>query len=164
MKATSLVLGVASSLKKTPEGQVSLQLCDLDQNPPKTGEEMTNHLGSSERDYFSQFGNDYFVDESSDGRFSETSHSTQQTQNTARSTENHRPKRWICPICHAQNMPEGILGEEEFFKHLFRNHQGDPEEIEASGGLDRWMKYMLAEAYWLGMSVPLQLPPIALVD
>jgi hypothetical protein len=161
-EGNELVLGAASSLK-TLEDQVSLQLCDLDRNPPKTGEDASIQLGSSEWDYFSQVGNDYFVDESSDGRFSQTSNSTRQTQNTARSTEKLGPKPWICPICHLHRMPEGILGDKEFFKHLIHIHPGDRDEIEAAGGEDRWMQYMLAEAYWLGMSVPLQLSPIALV-
>ncbi|KIW24024.1 uncharacterized protein PV07_09763 [Cladophialophora immunda] len=63
----------------TLEGELSLQLCDIDQNPPKTSEEESTLDTPSNKDYFSQ--NEYFADESSDGRFpSQTSRSSQQTQ------------------------------------------------------------------------------------
>ena len=49
-----------------PEDESTLQLCLLDLNPPKdTGGSLSKE---SVRDYFEQ--NDYFVDESNDGRFS----------------------------------------------------------------------------------------------
>jgi hypothetical protein len=49
----------------SPEKECELQLCDLDRNPPVEEETAPKH---SKADYFAQ--NDYFVDESSDGRFS----------------------------------------------------------------------------------------------
>ncbi|KAH8719541.1 hypothetical protein GQ44DRAFT_751601 [Phaeosphaeriaceae sp. PMI808] len=104
-----LDLGVSSS-PGAPEGQVSLQLRDLDRNPPKTGEVASLQLGPSERDYFSQFGNDYFVDESSDGRFSQTSNS--EADSTAASLDGSpQPGR---------QSPRGSLYEEDVAK-LRRN-------------------------------------------
>jgi hypothetical protein len=49
----------------SPKKECELQLCDLDRNPPVEEETAPKH---SKADYFAQ--NDYFVDESSDGRFS----------------------------------------------------------------------------------------------
>ncbi|KAH8707480.1 hypothetical protein GQ44DRAFT_489056 [Phaeosphaeriaceae sp. PMI808] len=73
------------------DSEVSLRLHDLARNQPK-GEEESTQQSPSHRDYFSQRGNDYFKDESSDGRFpSQTSHSSQQTQNTVRSSGKHQP-------------------------------------------------------------------------
>jgi hypothetical protein len=147
------ILSAASTLKAV-ERWTSLQLCDVDRNTLKNEEESTQQ-GPSQQDYFSQFGNDYFVDESIDGHFSQTYHLPQQSGATERSTKNHEPKRWICPVCHAQSKPEQS-GEEDFFEHLVPSHPVEQAEIDSSGGKERWMRYMLAEAYWLGVSVPLQ--------
>ena len=87
-----LILEVASLLE-VAKTQVSLRLQDLARNQPK-GEDESTQQSPSNRDYFSQRGNDYFKDESSDGRFpSQTSHSSQQTQNTVRSSGKHQPMK-----------------------------------------------------------------------
>ena len=153
-----LILSAASTLEAA-ERRTSLQLRDVDRNTLKKEEESTQQ-DSSRQDYFSQFGIDYFVDESSDGRFSQTYHLTQRSGATERLTKNHEQKRWICPMCHAQSKPESS-GEKDFFEHLIPSHPVEQAEIDSSGGKDRWMRYMLAEAYWCGMSVPLQYPHVA---
>jgi hypothetical protein len=153
-----LILSAASTLEAA-ERRTSLQLRDVDRSTLKNEEE-SKQQDPSRQDYFSQFGNDYFVDESSDGRFSQAYHLPQQSGATERSTENHEPKRWICPMCHAQSNPESS-GEKDFFEHLIPSHPVEQAEIDSSGGKDRWMRYMLAEAYWLGMSVSLQCPHVA---
>lgn len=48
-------------------GEQSLQLCEIDRNPPKADAGESALIVKSHKDYFSH--NDYFVDESSDGRF-----------------------------------------------------------------------------------------------
>jgi hypothetical protein len=61
---------------RTLAGDHSLQLCDIDRNTPKQSEEEIAATAMYETDYFAQ--NDYFMDESGDGRFpSQTSHSSQ---------------------------------------------------------------------------------------
>lgn len=147
-----LILSAASTFEAA-EQRISLQLREVDRYSLENEEESPQQ-DTSLQDYFSQSGNDYFVDNSSDGRFSDTYHSSQQSGVTERSTENRESKRWICPICHAQSKPESS-GEKDFFEHLIPSHPVEQAEIDASGGKDRWMRYMLAETYWSGMSVPL---------
>ncbi|KID98430.1 Protein kinase-like domain protein, partial [Metarhizium majus ARSEF 297] len=48
-------------------GEQSLQLCEIDRNPPKADAGESALIVKSHKDYFSH--NDYFVNESSDGRF-----------------------------------------------------------------------------------------------
>lgn len=57
------------------------------------------------------------------------------------------------PECHPHIVSQFTV-EHEFVKHLVDNHPARTNDIEASGGNDRWQQFMLAEAYWLGMSVP----------
>lgn len=51
----------------TLEDEQSLQLCEIDRNPPRADTRESALIVKSHKDYFSH--NDYFVDESSDGRF-----------------------------------------------------------------------------------------------
>ncbi|KNG45786.1 Protein kinase-like domain protein [Stemphylium lycopersici] len=102
-------------------------------------EEESAQQDPSRQDYFLQFGNDYFVDESSDGRFSQTYHLPQDSEATERSTENRGLKRWICPICHALSEPESS-GEKDFFDHLIPSHPVGQAEINSFGSEDKWMR------------------------
>lgn len=142
-----LILRAPSTIEAV-ECWTSLQLRDVDRNTLKDEAKLTQQ-DPSQHDYFSQFGNEYFVDESNDGSFSRT----QQSWATERSTEHYRLKRWICPKCNAQSKPESSE-EKDFFEHLIASHPVEQTEIDSLGGKDRWMRYMLAEAYWLGMLVP----------
>ncbi|CAN9109473.1 unnamed protein product [Alternaria alternata] len=129
------------------EGQASLQLRDVDRNK---NDQESAQKDPRQQDYFSQLGNDYFVDGSSDGRFSQTYRLSQQSEGTERSTNNHGLKRWICPICHAQSEPE-LSGEKTFFEHFILSHPEEQPEDNFPGEKDRWMQFMLNEAYWLGI-------------
>lgn len=152
-----MILGASSTLEAA-EHQISLQLRDVDRITLKNVAESSRE-DTFRQDYFLQYGNDYFVDESIDGRFTQTNHLPQHSEATERSTENCRPKHWICPVCQAQSKPESS-GEKEFFEHLMAKHPVEQAETDSFGGEERWMRYMLAEAYWLGMSVLFQCPHI----
>jgi hypothetical protein len=128
-----------------PEDFLSLKLHDIDQNPPKIMEEESTLMGHPGKDYFSQ--NDYFVDESSDGQFSsQTSHSSQRTRYSTRSSGQQEARKWICPICRA-------LGTDAYFRHLDNTHAQDIAEAKsfAHSDMEQWKRSMSNEAYWNGM-------------
>jgi hypothetical protein len=148
-EGNELVLDVAGWPENTTlDVELSLQLCDIDRNPPKDSEEESTLMAHSNEDYFSQ--NDYFMDESGDGRFSsQTSHSSQQTQDTVRSSGKHQPKKWICTLCSLLSMQ----GDDAYFRHLENIHPEAIEEAQklADGDVEYWKRSMLNEAYWNGV-------------
>ncbi|CAF9922484.1 MAG: hypothetical protein ALECFALPRED_002096 [Alectoria fallacina] len=143
-KGEKLVFGIAGWPEdRTLEGDHSLQLCDVDRNPPKPSEEELAAIAKSETHYFAQ--NDYFIDESGDGRFpSQTSHSSQ-TQNSIKHSMRQRPKKWVCTLCGVQS----IEGDDAYYQHLELSHTADMEETATDVKL--WKRLMLDEAYWNGV-------------
>lgn len=141
-KGDELVFGIAGWPEdSTLEGDHSLQLCDVDRNPPKPSEEELAAIAKSETDYFAQ--HDYFID-SGDGQFScQTSHSSQ-TQNIVKHSKRQRPKKWVCTLCGVQS----IGGDDAYYEHLEHSHTADMEETTTDVGL--WKRSMLDEAYWNG--------------
>ena len=99
---------------RTLKDDHSLQLCDVDRNPPKPSEEDLAAIAKFETDYFAQ--NDYFIDESGDGRFSSpTSHSSQ-TQNSIKPTPSIAESSRLQSVILKN---EGRLKEaEELFVHV----------------------------------------------
>ncbi|KAK5635064.1 hypothetical protein RRF57_010776 [Xylaria bambusicola] len=129
---------------KTPTGELPLQLCNFDQNPPNINEEEPASITQSNADYFS--GNLYFMEESTDSWSS--SHSRQpsrQTQDTG------VMKKWTCTICLSQSGQ----GDDEYFRHLEDAHHGIIEKERENIGIDieEWKVSMLYEAYQNGMDV-----------
>ena len=143
-KGEELVLGIAGWPEdRTLEGAHSLQLCDVDRNPPKPSEEELAAIAKSEMDYFAQ--NNYFIDESGDGRFSsQTSHSSQ-TQNSNKYSVRQRPKKWVCTPCGVQS----IEGDDAYYQHLEQCHTADMKKNATN--VDLWKRSMLDEAYWNGV-------------
>jgi hypothetical protein len=132
----------------TLESPVSLQLRDMDRNPPKASKTESIPTAAPDNGYFSQ--NDYFVDDSSGGRSSsQTSHSSQQTDGSVRSSRRQQPKKWACTLCSLR----GDGGGDAYFWHLDNLH---PEHIEKGkelfdGDVEQWKRSMLDEAYWNGV-------------
>lgn len=78
--------------KLSPEEECQLQLCDLDRNPPMEEAPASKH---SKVDYFTQ--NDYFTDESSDGRFpsqSEQSYLSASKSGQSATSNRNDPQDW----------------------------------------------------------------------
>lgn len=139
-----LDFGIAGWPKdRTLKDDHSLQLCDVDRNPPKPSEEELAAIAKSETDYFAQ--NDYFIDESGDGRFSpETPHSSQ-TQNSIKDNMRQGPTKWVCTLCGVQS----IEGDDAYYQHLGHSHTVDMKETAAD--VELWKRWMLDHAYWNGV-------------
>lgn len=139
-----LVFGIAGWPEdRTLKDDHSLQLCDVDRNPPKPSEEELAAIAKSETDYFAQ--NDYFIDESGDGRLSsQTSHSSQ-TQNIIKHNMRQRPTKWVCTLCGEQS----IKGDDAYYQHLGHSHTVDMKETAAD--VELWKRSMLDDAYWNGV-------------
>ena len=132
---------------RTLRGDHSLQLCDIDRNPPKPSEEELAATAKSRNnfrtDYFAQ--NDYFKDESSQGRFSSQSSHSSQTQNSRTHSVQQGPKKWVCTLCGVQS----IEGDEAYYQHLEDFHTADIEDTTVE--VELWKGSMMADAYWIGM-------------
>ncbi|KAI9700241.1 MAG: hypothetical protein M1836_002255 [Candelina mexicana] len=139
-----LVFGIAGWPEdRTLKGDHSLQLGKDERNPPKPSEEELAAIAKSETDYFAQ--NNYFIDESGDGRFpSQTSHSSQ-TQSSIKHSMRQGPNNWVCTLCGAQS----IEGDDAYYQHLDHSHTADMEETGTD--IELWKRSMLDEAYWNGV-------------
>lgn len=128
------------------KGEATMQLCDIDLNPPNLNEE-PDRMAQFDSDYFLQ--NDYFKDESSDGRFSpSTSHSSQVRQEKIRTRKRTRPKKWACTLCNVASR----AGDDAYFLHLENDHFEKPwpgNLVDADP--HQWENSMLDEAYWNGV-------------
>ncbi|KAH8812802.1 hypothetical protein F5884DRAFT_671604 [Xylogone sp. PMI_703] len=148
-EGNELALDIAEFPKNTRlKGELSLQLSDFDRKPSTESEEESSPSTHFDNDYFSQ--NDYFKDGSSDGRFSsQTSHSSQDTQNTVRSSGKQQPKEWICTLCNLRS-PQG---DDAYFRHLESAHSVEIEaaRILPNCDVEQWKRSMLNEAYWNGL-------------
>lgn len=145
-KGKKLVFGIAGWPEdRTLKGDHSLQLCNLDRNPPKPIEEELAAIAESETDYFAQNG--YFIDSSGDGRFpSQTSHSSQ-TQNSINDSVRQGLKKQACTLCGLRS----IEGDDAYYQHLEQSHTANMEETTTVVSL--WGDEMLEEASWSGVQV-----------
>ena len=143
-KGEKVLFGIAGWPEdRTLKDDHSLQLCDVDHNPPKPSEEELAAIAKSETDYFAQ--NDYFKDVSSDGRFSSQTFDSSQTQNSIKHSMQQWPKKWVCTLCGVQS----IEGDDAYYQHLEHFHTAYIEENATD--VELWKGSMLDEAYWNGV-------------
>ncbi|KAF7503908.1 hypothetical protein GJ744_002989 [Endocarpon pusillum] len=143
-KGEKLVFGIAGWPEdRTLEGDQSLQLCNIDRNPPKLSEEELAAIAKSDTDYFAQNG--YFIDASGDGQFpSQTSYSSH-TQDSIKYSVRQGLKKWVCTLCGVQS----IEGDDAYYQHLEHSHTADMEETTTD--VELWKCSMLYETYWNGV-------------
>lgn len=136
-----LFLDMTKYENMTPGGGPSLQLRDLDRNPPKISEVESISITQFNMDYFSIHS--YFKQESSDNwSSSQDRQPLSQTRNTG------VLEKWACTLCHSQSGE----GDENYFRHLEDTHH---KEIEATKqrintmntDIEEWKVYLLHMAY-----------------
>jgi hypothetical protein len=138
---------VLNFLTLESEATPSLQLCDVDMNPPRGFEEEWTGA-QTHKDYFSQ--HNYFREESSDGRpSSQSSPVSEKMTDRDESSGLPRTKQWICPLCSMSN----TQGDEAYFRHLQSDHSSEMRQnlIYFNNDQEQWMLSMLSEAQWNGL-------------
>ncbi|KAH0593708.1 hypothetical protein MHUMG1_08459 [Metarhizium humberi] len=114
-------------------GEQSLQLCEIDRNPPKADAGESALIVKSHKDYFSH--NDYFVDEPSDGRFpSQTSCSSDIPSNDESRigpSYFHMLEAYMRDSNDGQPMPSSPIGHESQSSLPVSNSVRDVEDAES---------------------------------
>jgi hypothetical protein len=119
----------------------SLQLCDLDLNPPQANAEELARKAQAHKDYF--FHQNYFKETSSDTQLSRIS------LNETRHREAGSRKQWICTLCSTSS----TQGDDAYFQHLENEHSHEREAKTHAIGHTQWKQSLLNDAYWNGLYV-----------